>query len=169
VSTYAILFLGTPHHGTDKASLVSTARRMIAAVTPSKILDSDAQLLDALKEGSETLENITDGFVPLMSKFRVFFFWESEKMDLKGTLDYVVTQESAAPNIPDTRRAGLRTDHVGLARFESASTPGFRVVAAAVKQYATEAPIVIARSHKRYRELAIMRRENEAAELLDML
>lgn len=89
VSTYAVLFLGTPHNGSSKASLASTGRRLIDALVPSKVWDTSGQLLDALQEGSETLQNITDMFVPLMKNFRVHFFWEQVKTDFGVGLDYV--------------------------------------------------------------------------------
>lgn len=89
VSTFAILFLGTPHDGSSKAKLASTSRRMIGSLVPSEIVDTEGQLLDALQEGSEVLQNITDMFVPLMKDFHVFFFWEQEKTNMGFTQDYV--------------------------------------------------------------------------------
>jgi hypothetical protein len=89
VSTYAILFFGTPHNGSNKAALASTSRKMLAALAPSKVIDTDGQLLDALEEDSEVLQNITDMFVPLMKHFRIYFFWEQEKTDFGPTKDYV--------------------------------------------------------------------------------
>ena len=89
MSTYAVLFLGTPHMGSDKAKLASTGRRMIDAMVPSKVFDTDGQLLEALKEGSETLQNVTDMFAPLMKNFRIYFFWEQEKTDFGTTMKYV--------------------------------------------------------------------------------
>ena len=89
VSTFGILFLGTPHDGGNKAKLASTSRRMIGALVPSKIVDTEGQLLDALQEGSEVLQNITDVFVPLMKNFHIFFFWEQEKTNMGVTQDYV--------------------------------------------------------------------------------
>ena len=89
VSTFGILFLGTPHDGSNKVKLASTTRRMIGALAPSKVVDTEGQLLDALQEGSEVLQNITDMFVPLMKKFHIFFFWEQEKMNMGITQDFV--------------------------------------------------------------------------------
>jgi hypothetical protein len=89
VSTYAVLFLGTPHMGSDNAKLASTGRRMIDAMVPSKVVDTDGQLLEVLKEGSETLQNVTDMFAPLMKSFRTYFFWEQEKTDFGATRKYV--------------------------------------------------------------------------------
>jgi len=85
------LFLGTPHDGSSKAKLASTGRRMIGALIPSKIVDTEGQLLDALQEGSEVLQNITDLFAPLMKDFHIFFFWEQEKTNMGLTQDYVCT------------------------------------------------------------------------------
>jgi len=62
---------------------------MLDALVPSKILETDAQLLKTLGEGSETLQNITDQFAPLMKYFCIYFFWEQEKTDFKVTKDYV--------------------------------------------------------------------------------
>ena len=91
VSTLGILFLGTPHDGGNKAQLASISRCMIGALVPSKIVDTEGQLLDALQEGSEVLANITDMFVLLMKDFYFFFFffWEQEKANMGVTQDHV--------------------------------------------------------------------------------
>lgn len=89
VSSYAVLFLGTPHNGSSKAKLASIGRRMLDVMAPSKVCDTDGQLVDALQEGSETLQNITDQFAPLMKQFRIYFFWEQEKTNIGLKWDYV--------------------------------------------------------------------------------
>jgi hypothetical protein len=88
-STYGILFLGTPHNGSNKAHLASIGRKLLDTVVPSKVWDTDGQLVDALKEGSETLQNITDQFAPLMKRFHICFFWEQEKTNLGTSWGYV--------------------------------------------------------------------------------
>lgn len=93
VSTYGILFFGTPHHGSDKANLATFVQRVVH-VLPSKLVDTDSQLLEALKTGSQVLQEITDNFVPVMRKFRIYFFWEQEKTDLGVKWDYVCLSRS---------------------------------------------------------------------------
>ncbi|KAI9687024.1 MAG: hypothetical protein M1822_002434 [Bathelium mastoideum] len=166
VSTYAILFLGTPHNGSSTASLASIGRRLVDAVVPSKVFDSEGQLLDALKEDSEVLQNITDMFAPLMKRFRIYFFWEQEKTDFGATRGYVVDKESAAPILDDTERAGLSYDHRGMCRFESRNSPGYRLVVAALLRYVREAQGVIPRRWADATEMLRSERANEAAELL---
>ena len=89
VSTFGILFLGTPHDGGNKVKLAATSRRIIGALVPSKIVDTEGSLLEVLHEGSEVLQNITDMFVPLMKDFHIFFFWEQEKTSMGLTQEYV--------------------------------------------------------------------------------
>ncbi|KAK8058354.1 hypothetical protein PG994_008802 [Apiospora phragmitis] len=88
VSTYAMLFFGTPHNGSSRANLASYAQRMVSSLMPSKMIDTDSQLLNALKDGSEILQEITDNFQPKMKRFHVFFFWEQLKTDLGAKYDY---------------------------------------------------------------------------------
>ncbi|PVH94680.1 ribonuclease-like protein p/mrp subunit [Periconia macrospinosa] len=167
VSTFAVLFLGTPHNGSNKANLASFSRRVIDALTPSRVLDSNGQLLDALSEGSETLQNITDMFVPLMKNFRVYFFWEQEKTDMGTGLDYIVEESSAAPILDNTERAGLPYSHRDMVKFENRSSPGYRLVAAALIRYSKEAPSLIASRWEQASEMLSTKRQNEAAELVN--
>ncbi|KAL9039838.1 MAG: hypothetical protein Q9180_002293 [Flavoplaca navasiana] len=166
VSTYAVLFLGTPHQGSDMAELASTGRKVIDAMVPSKVLDSDGKLLEALQQGSETLQNITDMFAPLMKNFRIYFFWEQEKTDLGITFKYVVEEYSAAPILDDTERAGLPYDHRNMCKFESRTAPGYRLVVAALMTYALNAPNTITQRWANATEMLKAKRAAEAAELM---
>lgn len=89
VSTYGILFLGTPHKGSDLAKWGSRLERICSAVMPKKVVDTNNSLVDALKENNETLQNIDRQFIQIMSKFHIFFFHEAEPTDMKGTMEYV--------------------------------------------------------------------------------
>jgi hypothetical protein len=100
-------------------------------------------LVRALERESEVLENITDQFVPLMDNFRIYFFWEQEKTNLKYTRGYIVEQASAAPALDDTERCGVAADHRGMCRFSNPNSEAFRTTVAALKRYSREAPEVI--------------------------
>jgi len=167
VSTYSILFLGTPHNGSSKAQLASIGRRLLDTVAPSRVWDTDGQLVDALKEGSETLQNITDQFAPLMKRFHVYFFWEQEKTNLGTSWGYVVDEHSAAPILDDTERSGIAASHTEMCKFESTSASGYITVVSAVMRYAREAPAVIETRWKRSDEMLSTQRSNEASELVN--
>ena len=116
---------------------------MVSLTIPKKALQTDSSLLRALEEDSEVLQNITDQFAPLQYRFRVFFFWEQERTDLKYTKDYIVDEASAAPILDDTERSGIAADHREMCRFDRKESPGFRTVIAALKRYCDEAPGVV--------------------------
>ncbi|KAI9888867.1 MAG: hypothetical protein M1814_006217 [Vezdaea aestivalis] len=142
-STYGILFFGTPHNGSSKASLLNSLQKLVAVTVPQRVFKSERSLSKALKEESETLENVTDQFTPLMPNFRIFFFWEQQAMDLKYTRDYIVREASAAPLLENTERAGIAADHRELCRFETDTSPGFRTVIEALQRYSRDAPAVV--------------------------
>jgi hypothetical protein len=104
VSTFGVVFLGTPHDGSSLAGLAALGRRMLDALVPSRLWDTDGQLVEALREGSEELKNITDLFTPMMKNFRLYFFWEQEKTSLGHTTDYV--SDTVRPEFPEECRQG---------------------------------------------------------------
>jgi hypothetical protein len=84
-------------------------------------------------------------------------------MDLKGTRDFVVDEDSAAPVIEGVERMGIERDHSHMCKFEDENAPGYDVVAEAIQRYADGAsPIILKRwvEEKRIREVE----RREAAE-----
>lgn len=164
--TFAILFFGTPHSGSSKARLLGSLQKLASLAVPKKALQTESSLLSALEEESETLQNITDQFAPLMPNFRIFFFWEQEKTDLKYTKDYIVDEASAAPILDSTERSGIAADHRGICRFEKSSSQGFRTVVAALQRYSREAPEVVKARTIRAAATLSTQRWYEATELV---
>lgn len=133
---------------------------------PKSAAQFESSLLDALEEESETLQNITDQFAPLMTDFRIFFFWEQEKTDLKYSKEYIVDEASAAPILDNTERCGIAGDHRGMCKFESSASQGFRTTVAALRRYSREAPQVIDGRRMRAAETLSGNRRHEAMEML---
>jgi hypothetical protein len=116
--TFGILFFGTPHNGSSKAP----SRQSPEACLPhysQKILETDSSLLNALEEGSEVLQNITDQFATLMPRFRVFFFWKQKRTTLPYSKVYIVNETSAALTIDGTERSSIAASHRGICKFEA--------------------------------------------------
>jgi len=139
LSTYGILFLGTPHHGSNVAFWGSYLEKIAGVVLPKRFVDSAPQLVEALKSNSETLVNIDRGFSSIMTEFHLYFFHEAKKTDMKGTLQFIVEEDSAAPTLPDVERASIDADHSHICKFDNERSPGYDLVTDAISYYVEEA------------------------------
>ena len=166
ISTYGILFLGTPHRGFDIAKWGSRLEWICGAVLPSASVDTQPQLIDSLKTNSETLQNIDRQFIQLTSRFRIYLFHEGKPTNLKGTLQYIVDEESASPNIQDVERASIQQDHSHMCKFENNSAPGFSLVTEGIQRYTAQAPETISSRWEFERAERRTRKEAEVEELL---
>ena len=76
VSTYGIMFLGTPHIGADPAKWGLVLQGMVNALVPRKFLDTQSGLIQTLQTNSETLQNINLKFLDIYQRFKVCLtFW----------------------------------------------------------------------------------------------
>lgn len=140
---------------------------MAEAATPKSFSVTESSLVKALAEESETLQNITLNFDPIMKNFRICFFWEQEQTDLKFLgKGYIVTSDSAAPMFDDTERSGIASSHSGMVKFGDSSAPGFRTVISIIVRYCQEAPQAIARRKAREAMALRLEREQEAEDLM---
>jgi hypothetical protein len=98
LSTFGIVFLGTPHTGADAASWGLMLQGMADAVIPRKLFESESVLLRTLKKDNETLANINNHFLDIFQRFRIHMAHENHKTDVKGTKS--VPRLRASPPFP---------------------------------------------------------------------
>lgn len=163
-STYAVLFFGTPHRGMDKGSWLPRSRwdSVLARARHRK----ESALLSAVERDSETLQAITDQFMPLMKQFHIFFFWEEVKTDVGEESMYIVEESSAAPVMDNTERAGIYANHARMIQFSNRTTSNYRTVIEALVRYCRDAPRVIDYRWQQAIESLARARNNEVFELV---
>ena len=166
VSTYGILFLGTPHGGSDFAKWGYRLEWICAAVLPNEFINTQPEVIKTLKIENETLLNIDRQFIQLSNRFRIYFFHEAKPTNLNGTLQYIVDKESASPNIQDVERASIQQDHSHMCKFESDGAPGFSLIAEGIQRYAVNAPKAVSSRWSSERAEQRARKEADAEELL---
>ncbi|KAL4882870.1 hypothetical protein BJY04DRAFT_206782 [Aspergillus karnatakaensis] len=140
VSTYGILFLGTPHNGSEVAKWGLLLQNICSAVLPKKFMESSPQLIKALKTNNETLQNINSLFTDMMPRFRIYFFHETLSTDFKGTRELIVDETSAAPYADGVERMGIEATHSHMCKFDDDNAPGYEAVAEALLRYSRDAP-----------------------------
>lgn len=160
ISTYGILFMGTPHSGIEDATWQTIAQEaIITGGTPSEMLKD-------LTKKSEILHDITDQFAPLVKQFHVYFFWECLQTEMATGNSYVVREDSAAPIWDNTERSGIHATHSEMCSFASPESPDFQTVLAALLRYAREAHKTIATRWSGARRFLATQRSIEASELI---
>ncbi len=160
MSTYAIIFLGTPQNGVQKDSLLLRYQH-----TP---LDrpGPSQFMLNLLRGSEMLQEITDQFAPLMKRFAVYNLWEQRKTKMGDVSAYIVEEDSAAPTWDDTERCGISATHDDMIKFSDVHDHGYRVILGALVRYVAGAPALIQYRWEKDMEALEHERQLEAEDLL---
>lgn len=167
VSTYGVIFLGTPHNGSDAAKWGIILQGMVDALVPRKLMSSHSQLVKTLQNNNETLQNINLKFLDIYpNHLKVCMVHESHPTDLKGTRMLIVDQLSAAPFLPDVQYFGIEATHSGMCKFDSKNSPGYTNVSVTLKQWVQEAPRSVEQNWEEERILRQRQREGEAAKLL---
>ncbi|KAJ3573630.1 hypothetical protein NPX13_g4628 [Xylaria arbuscula] len=143
VSTYGLVFLGTPHTGSDIATWGSVLQAMSDAVVPKSFFQSESVLLKTLKRDNETLQNINNHFLDVYQRFKILMAHENHKTDFKGTRALVVDSNSASPQLPGVTYYAIEATHSGMCKFDSKNAPGYRTVTSAIREWVLDAPDVI--------------------------
>ncbi|KAI1855087.1 hypothetical protein JX265_012275 [Neoarthrinium moseri] len=143
VSTYGLIFLGTPHSGSDMGAWAVMLQAMSDAVIPKAFWHSEPVLLKTLKKDNETLQNINNHFLDIYQRFKILMAHENHKTDLKGTKMLVVDSQSASPQLPGVAYYAIEATHSGMCKFESKNAPGYRTVATSIRDWVGEAPDVV--------------------------
>lgn len=156
-STYAILFMSTPHAGFKKEALIMLHGH--SHLGPS-------QFILSLLENSETLQEITDQFAPIRKNFHVSNFWEQQRTAYENDSFYVVVRDSAAPLWDDVVRGGINATHSNMVKFGNHQAAGYRLVLATLSKHIKSAPDEISRRWEQDLEIVRRSREHEADNLL---
>ncbi|POR35533.1 Lipase-like protein [Tolypocladium paradoxum] len=143
VSTFGMMFLGTPHTGSDAATWGLVLQGMSDAIMPKKFFESESVLLKTLKKDNETLSNINNHFLDIYQRFRIHMAHENHKTDIKGTKILVVDANSASPQLPGVTYYGVEATHGQMCKFASASAPGYRALSTDIRQWVLDAPALI--------------------------
>lgn len=167
VSTFGILFLGTPHNGSDMAKWGILLHNICRAVLPKKVMEASPQLIQALRTNNETLQNINSLFADIMPRFHIYFFHETRSTDVRGTRQVIVDEASAAPYIEGVERMSIEADHSHMCKFEDENAPGYEVVAEALLRYSRQAPAVITERWGEEKKARAAEKRARAREIFD--
>lgn len=156
-STVAILFMATPHQGFKKDALLYANR--------SRYTESNNFILSLL-QGSEALQEITDHFAPIMKHFFVYNFWEQLRTSCVRHRIYIVSRSSASPSWSEVDQCGINATHSEMVKYSRSTSPGYKLVLAALDKYIRSASTTIARRWEQDFEVIRRERQYEVESLL---
>lgn len=152
VSTFGIIFLGTPHTGADPAKWGIMVERMVSALIPKRAVHTESQLVQTLQTNNETLQNINLKFLEIYDKYRIDMVHEAVPTDVAGSKTFIVDQLQASPQLAGVVYYGIEATHSGMCKFNSKNSPGYANVAGHLKGWVEQAPPVIQGRYEEERE-----------------
>ncbi|PTB65131.1 hypothetical protein BBK36DRAFT_1121948, partial [Trichoderma citrinoviride] len=124
-STIGIVFLATPHQGSDLTRWAS----LLTLISKNRLIRSD--LIDTLKPQSSVLSQISKSFLPRSSDLAIMSF--VEKQVEPRLLVLVVPEESAKMGVPNEMVFPVQAHHRSICRYSSRDDPTYVLVVASLK------------------------------------
>lgn len=143
-----IIFLGTPHRGTNAASY---GRIAFLLAKTFAFQSANTKLLTALEKNSETLDRISTAFFHTLETYkniRIASFSE-EKQIRFGLLGMQIVQSDSA-KIGHVRETwgSISEDHRNMAKYTSSRDDGFVKVSRKIKEWVVDAQKYMCKSIK---------------------
>lgn len=121
-ATRGLIFLGTPHRGSDKAPY----GKVLANVAQSISRGPSPRLLTALKTNSDLLLRLTTDFRFQLPDYEVCSFYEQRPKRWLSSL--VVEKHSALLETNDEEQIPVDANHSAMCKFETDDDPTFEKV-----------------------------------------
>ncbi|EFY94038.2 hypothetical protein MAA_10501 [Metarhizium robertsii ARSEF 23] len=110
-STIGIIFLGTPHRGSEKAAY----GKLLATLAATVMNRPPPRLLNALQTNSSELMRLTTDFRFQLPRYEVFSFYETKPVGKLSTL--VVEKHSALLEIDGEEQIPVNLNHLDMCKF----------------------------------------------------
>ncbi|UPK89238.1 hypothetical protein LCI18_000173 [Fusarium solani-melongenae] len=164
VSTYGIVFLGTPHTG-DATTWGLVLQAMSDAIAPKRFFGGEPMLLKELKKDHEALININSRFYEIHQHFKILIVHEGQPSGIKGSKSskvFVVGAEPANPLLPYVTYFSIEATFSSMSKFDSLKTLGFIRMRASIQKWVRDAPAQVQKHWMRENENPVPAAGDEA-------
>lgn len=126
----AIIFLSTPHRGTNLAKILNKV--LAVSFQSSKIFISD------LNKGSPAIEELNEQFRHVSPKLSIWSFYETLATSIGPRKIMVLEKDSSVLGYPGEISRPLQADHHDVCKFSSPVDPNYIAVRNAIKSLVTQ-------------------------------
>ncbi|OHF04061.1 pfs domain-containing protein, partial [Colletotrichum orchidophilum] len=140
LSTYAVLFLGTPHQGGQGVELAQLFTKVLSVFS-----HTNNKLLQRMKPNSDWLFDLQERYNAISQDFKTVFYYETLKMPvpLLGSLLVVPKFSAVIFGAADTVAIPLIADHATMVKFTGLDDENFSKVAQMIEFYSKQAPAAV--------------------------
>ncbi|KAF2105865.1 hypothetical protein BDV96DRAFT_607880 [Lophiotrema nucula] len=119
----AIVFLATPHRGTNLAEVLNR-------ILQSTLVSNSKQYVSELAKNSFTLQKLNEQFRHIAPKLDIVSFYETQpcSLGLKNARIMVLEKDSSVLGYPGETSKALNADHHDVCKFESPKDPNYITV-----------------------------------------
>jgi hypothetical protein len=148
LSAYGILFLGTPHQGSDGASLATLLLNV-----QSIFRQTNNAIVKQIRKDSDALQRQLSQYLPISANFETKFFYETYRTTLVDGIKLLIVPKSSAivPGAMNVEPIPINKDHVNIAKFASANDEDFKTISSHLSLMVGAAPNRIVSNWRRYR------------------
>ncbi|KAF8505068.1 P-loop containing nucleoside triphosphate hydrolase protein [Hysterangium stoloniferum] len=141
VSTYAILFLSTPHQGTNAIAKLANQHLQLGSLSSK----TNKILLKHLISNSEWLQQQSASYNAISANFRTKLFHETLPTVLPDKRSQIIVPKLSAviPGAIDMEVVGMSKDHYGMTKFASQSDDDFILMLSVIKNMTESASSVV--------------------------
>ncbi|KAK7739100.1 hypothetical protein SLS62_011300 [Diatrype stigma] len=126
-SIKAVLFMATPHRGTD---LAETLNKIL---TSSVFGHSPKDYVSELASRSPTIDELNDSFRHHASKLQIFSFYETLSTNVGPMSFMILEKQSSILGYPNETSQPLTANHHDVCKFESVDDPNYTSVLGALR------------------------------------
>ncbi|KAG9055139.1 hypothetical protein FS842_003036 [Serendipita sp. 407] len=154
VSTFAILFFGTPHSGANGVQLAEWMGRVL-----SVCMSTNDRILKALSRDSSELESIQRLYLPASKQINTIFFYEEYPTPIiRGMEELIVPRHLAVVQGDSKARVVvLHADHCQMVKYTGKNDINYRKVVDYLSELVVEATVTVEQNWMRengYRGIA---------------
>jgi hypothetical protein len=135
VSTTGIIYLGSPHQGSDGADMMKTMLGLMSLVAPT-----ETETVKDISVLTDFLLLQQQQYRPISSNYLTYYGYETKATRLPGGSSSIIVSTASAvpPSATEAQRVEMPADHIGIAKFGGVGEEAFQRLMSPIRAIAED-------------------------------